>query len=772
MFWKQCVRFIRICKAEREINKVTLAVDDTILRVAIPSPLRRLFDYRAPKQMGDALSPGARARVPFGRSIRIGLVMEIARQSDIAPHRLKPVLEILDRSPLLPPDTIALLRWTSDYYHHPIGEAISGVLPALLKNGGPARPRYPLGRRLTAAGKRRDAEGLSRAPRQAALFEALRAHPGGIPDRELKCMFDNYHSALRALEKKGWVEPFASPRREEVETPPSVSRPRPEAAQRVAIETITAARDRFCPFLLDGVTGSGKTEVYLSVIEDAVSRNCQALMLIPEIGLTPQTVARFRERISAPVVVLHSGLSNSERLRNWFAARDGEASVVIGTRSAVFVPLVRPGVFIVDEEHDPSYKQQKRFRYSARDVAVYRARQAGVPLVLGSATPSLETLRNVDLARYQRLVLPARAGGALHPTYSVADVRGKPFRDGLSQPLLQAIGERLSRGEQVLLFLNRRGYAPVHLCHQCGWVANCERCDAHMVHHAHDPAHSDGGGRHSGAGYLRCHHCGAERRAAIHCPNCGGKELRSLGIGTQRISQALAGYFPKANIARVDRDSIRARGALEKILSRVVEGTIDILVGTQMLAKGHHFPNVTLVGIVDADGGLFSADFRAGEQMAQTMVQVAGRAGRGDRPGQVLIQTHHPDHPLLRVLIQEGYHRFAERAMAERREAGQPPFRHLALARAQSAHREAGIAFLGEVRALAETLAETGVKVLGPVPAPMERRIGRYHAQLLFEAESRSVLHRMLNRLLSQVEGLKSAKRVRWSLDVDPREMF
>nr|VFK46583.1 MAG: replication restart DNA helicase PriA [Candidatus Kentron sp. TC] len=746
----------------------------TILRVAVSSPLRRLFDYLPPKDVSthDELLPGIRVRVPFGRMVRIGLVTETAKQSDIAPNRLKHVLEILDTSPLLPLDTIALLRWASKYYHHPIGDAILGTLPALLKGRGSARLQGPRRWRLTAMGKGRAAHELSRAPRQATLFNALRTHPDGVSDGELKLIFRNYATILRPLEKKGWVESFRSHCWERMETLLSASVLRPEPAQLLAIQAITAARNRFEAFLLDGVTSSGKTEVYLSVIEDVVSRNRQALVLVPEIGLTPQTVTRFRRRISAPVVVLHSSLTDSERSCNWFAARDGEALVVIDTRSAVFAPLDRPGVFIVDEEHDPSYKQQNHFRYSARDVAVYRARQAGVPLVLGSATPSLESLHNANLARYRRLTLPERAQGAIHPTYSVTDVRGKPFRNGLSHVLLRAIGDCLSRKEQALLFLNRRGYAPTRLCHHCGWVANCERCDAHMVHHANNSALSDEEDNCSKREYLRCHHCGAERQTMPHCPKCGGKDLRSLGIGTQRITRALTEHFPNAKLVRVDRDSIRRKGALEKILSDVTKGTIDILVGTQMLAKGHHFPNVTLVGIVDADGGLFGADFRAGERMAQTVIQVAGRAGRGDHPGQVLIQTHHPNHPSLQALIREGYHHFAQTALEERYEAALAPFYHLALVRTESVAREAGMICLGEARALAETLAETELDILGPAPAPMERRGGRYRAQLLFKAPNRRILHRFLVHWIPHMERLKSAKQVRWSLDVDPQEMF
>nr|VFJ43923.1 MAG: primosomal protein N' (replication factor Y) (superfamily II helicase) [Candidatus Kentron sp. FM]VFJ44280.1 MAG: primosomal protein N' (replication factor Y) (superfamily II helicase) [Candidatus Kentron sp. FM]VFK06148.1 MAG: primosomal protein N' (replication factor Y) (superfamily II helicase) [Candidatus Kentron sp. FM] len=821
-----------------------------ILRVAVPSPLRRLFDYLPPKDAGSGKQvpqgaqgaqgantppppgnrqppagatgengpgednpkenappqnssppnspegndqstppcpalPGMRVRVPFGKSQRVGLVVAISQSSEVAPDRLKPVLAILDTEPLLPPDTMALLRWAGNYYHHPMGEVLLGALPAALRTGRRAESPGPRGWRLTAEGQGHTGAELSRAPRQAALFDLLHTHPDGIAEHQLRLTHGNCLPALRSLDKRGWITSFTAPCWERTQTRALVSPPQPEPAQRAAIDAILAAQDRFAPFLLDGVTSSGKTEVYLSVIQEAVARGRQALVLIPEIGLTPQTLARFRQRIPAPIVVLHSGLTDIERLCGWLAARNGQASVVIGTRSAAFVPLARPGIFIVDEEHDLSYKQQDRFRYSARDVAVYRAKQADVPIVLGSATPSLESLYNADLGRYRRITLPERVRGAAHPGYVVTDVRAKPFRDSLSEDLLRAIEERLLRQEQVLLFLNRRGYAPLRLCHQCGWIANCERCDARMVYHVHG---GEGAPPPETEGHLRCHHCGARRPAPDHCPQCGGEALDSLWAGTQRIARALAEYFPKAGIVRVDRDSIAPKGTLEKVLADVAAGRIDILVGTQMLAKGHHFPDVTLVGIVDADGGLFGVDFRAGERMAQTVIQVAGRAGRGDRPGQVLIQTHHPDHPLLQALVYQGYHRFASMALAERREAALPPFRHLALIRAEASTRELGTAFLGQIRSLAESVAESltqstaesgaqsmtdsaPVGILGPVPAPMERREERYRAQLLFEARERAALHRLLSGLLPQLEGLKSARRVHWSLDVDPMEM-
>jgi primosomal protein N' (replication factor Y) len=532
--------------------------------------------------------------------------------------------------------------------------------------------------------------------------------------------------------------------------------PEPTAAQARAVSAVAAAAG-FQAFVLRGVTGSGKTEVYIDLIERVVARGCQALVLIPEIGLTPQTLARLRGRLDARVVVSHSGLSDGERLEAWLAARDGTADIVIGTRSAVFIPLARPALIVVDEEHDPSLKQHEGFRYSARDLAVVRARRCGVPVVLGSATPSLETMLNVRRGRYVELVLPQRAGGAQPPAVRVVDLRGRRLVDGLSDSLCAAIEGVLGRGEQVLLFHNRRGFAPALLCHACGWLADCARCDTHMVLHREEDR-------------LRCHHCAAERPVPDACGQCGAGELHPVGLGTQRVSESLAGRFPTARIARVDRDSTRRKGALEGVLGRVRAGEVDVLIGTQMLAKGHHFPNVTVVGILDADAGLFAADFRASERMAQLLVQVAGRAGRGERPGEVLIQTHHPDHPLLVALIESGYEAFCAAALEERNAALLPPFSAMALLRADAVDRGAGEAFLEAAR-LAGVSLGTPARLLGPVPAPLERRAGRHRWHLLLEADARPALQAMLEAWLPLLGSLPEARRVRWSLDVDPLDL-
>jgi len=516
---------------------------------------------------------------------------------------------------------------------------------------------------------------------------------------------------------------------------------------------------RFHAFLLEGVTGSGKTEVYLRVIQQVIAQGRQALVLLPEIGLTPQMIARFRSRLRVPVALYHSALSDRERLDTWLMAAGGEAPVILGTRSAVFIPLQRPGLLIIDEEHDLSYKQQDGFRYHARDVAVMRARQEDVPVLLGSATPSIESLFNAQRGRYRRLALPERAGNALHPRLKLLDIRQRPLEDGMSEPLIKAMELHLAQDNQVLVFLNRRGYAPTVLCHDCGWVAKCGRCDAHLVMHHHDNV-------------LRCHHCGSQRPAPVQCPACGSREIRVLGQGTERVEKTLQRLFSHHQVLRIDRDSTRRKGAMQSLLDKVHGGKPMILIGTQMLAKGHHLPNVTLVGVLNADYGLFSADFRASERMAQTIVQVAGRAGRSDKPGTVVIQTHHPDHPLLLSLIEHGYPAFAESLLEERRQAELPPYSSMALIRAESTQRNAAQDFLVQALQAAEKSAAPHVQLFGPVPAPMERRAGRYRAQLLIQAAQRNHLHRLLNDWIPRLEALPDARRVRWSLDVDPMELL
>jgi primosomal protein N' (replication factor Y) len=527
--------------------------------------------------------------------------------------------------------------------------------------------------------------------------------------------------------------------------------------QQELVQAITAALNGFSVFTIDGVTGSGKTEVYLQAIQKVVAEKKQALVLVPEINLTPQTIERFQERFSIPIVALHSGLSEKARFEAWLAARSGEALILIGTRSAIFTPLPHLGLIIVDEEHDPSFKQQDGFRYNARDLAIWRARDAGVPVLLGSATPSLETLHRSWAGPYRYFTLPERAGGAILPVFRVIDVRRQYLEEGLSAELLQGMTQHLQAGNQVLLFLNRRGFSPVLICHACGWMASCRHCDARMTYHLRPVR-------------LHCHHCEAQMPVPTRCEACGEKELQTLGLGTERLEQALQKHFPDFPLTRIDRDTTRRKGKMEELLGDIHNGNSRILLGTQMVAKGHHFPNVTLVGIIDSDYGLFSSDFRAAERLGQLMLQVAGRAGRSTKPGEVWIQTHHPEHPFIQLLKQGNYQQVARSLLEEREQAALPPYSSLVLFHAE-AHRPLEVEkFLKEVKELALSLG-TRVSIRGPVSALMARRAGRHRMQLLLQAEQKKTLQHFLRALLQKVEQLSNKIRIHWAVDVDPIEL-
>jgi len=591
-----------------------------------------MFDYLAAKDTPfGRLNPGIRLSVPFCRSTRVAYLLEISDVPDVDRPRLKCIHAILDERPLLSAADLTLLRWASRYYHHPIGEVISTAFPILLRQGKPAVVKGETTLRLTEQGRRIELDLLRRAPRQAALLTQLRAHPQGIGSTCLSVLDWDWRAGARRLAERGWLEILDTP------PPPDAwvagsHRAAPfslNADQRAAVETVSAAFGRFTTFLLEGVTGSGKTEVYMQLISTILERGEQVMVLLPEIALTPQIEGRFRARFPEPIAVFHSGLSKAERLNAWLRIQQGGASILLGTRSAVFIPLKKPGLIILDEEHDASFKQQEGFRFSARDIAIVRGRQLGIPVLLGSATPSLESLLNVHKGRYRHLHLTERAGTASHPQLQLLDIRNQKLSEGLSAPLIAAMKLTLDRREQVLLFLNRRGFAPTLICHACGWVAQCQRCDANLVVHSAERC-------------LRCHHCGHQQTIPDSCSACQASALRPLGLGTERVEQALEHHFPDARLARVDRDSIKHKGDLERVLTEIQSGGIDILLGTQLLAKGHHFPQVTLVGILDVDSGLFSTDFRSTERMAQIIVQVAGRAGREEKSGSVILQTRHP----------------------------------------------------------------------------------------------------------------------------------
>lgn len=741
---------------------VSAMLEQTILRVAVPAPLHRLFDYLPPVGIdATAIAPGLRVRVPFGHGERCGVVMQVAAGTQQAPGRLKCVAQILDTESLLSSSDLALIGWAAGYYQHPIGEVVASVLPVRLRQGRPALGGGCPGWQVTAAGLTQDVAELTRAPRQAALLGLLQARPGGLAGSFIRERCGECRSALQGLQQKGWIERCEVVAALQAGKDPAAMAQPPTLGleQEQALQGICDRLGAFSAILLEGVTGSGKTEVYLGAVQQALESGHQILILVPEIGLTPQLVARFRRRLDAPLALLHSGLSDSQRELAWQQARRGEARVVIGTRSAVFTPLPALGLVIVDEEHDISLKQQDGFRYSARDLAVVRAQRTGCPVVLGSATPSLESLRNALEGRYAHLHLTRRAGGASTPRMDLLDIRSVHLQAGVSPTLLRMTGEELDAGNQVLLFLNRRGYAPILTCCDCGWVAQCRRCDARMTLHQDNCR-------------LWCHHCGSQRPLDRCCPDCGGAELRPLGQGTERLEEALLSRFPDTGLVRIDRDSTQRKGSMERLLQEIRRGEHRLLIGTQMLAKGHHFPEVTLVGVLDVDQGLFGADFRAAERMAQMITQVAGRAGRAEKPGRVVIQTRHPDHPLMQTLLRQGYGAFARESLVERRAAGLPPYSHQALLRAESHNADEPARFLEQALELAQPHARKGMEFWGPVPAPMERRAGRYRAHLLIQADRRNQMQQLLPAWIPELAKVRLARRVRWSIDVDPQEMF
>ncbi|MBD8882401.1 primosomal protein N' [Rhodanobacter sp. 7MK24] len=723
----------------------------TVLRVALPVPLPTLFDYLPPSAGGEA-RPGCRVLVPFGRGQATGVVVATGVEASVGAGKLKRALRLLDDAPLLDAELMQTLAWAADYWLAAPGEAYANALPLTLRE---AKPLPPLGEEcwsLTTAG-RSALDARSRRGNSHAVLAELAG--GALSSAELDACLPDWRAAARRLLAAKLVE-----RGERSTAPNAPTREAPALSeeQRHAVDAVAASLGNYQSFLLDGVTGSGKTEVYLALIERVLAQGRQVLLLVPEIGLAPQTVRRLRERLGVPVEVIHSNLAEGERARAWLRARKGEARVILGTRSAVFTPLPHAGLVIVDEEHDGAYKQQEGFRYHARDLAVVRARALGVPVLLGSGTPSLESLANVESGRYRALHLRARPGAVHAPTVQIVDMRAQRLEHGLSPTLLAAVADTVARGEQVLVFKNRRGYAPVLYCHACGWHADCPRCERPMTLHA-------------GRRALVCHHCDHHARIPAACPSCGATELKPQGQGTERLEEALAVRFPEVSVLRIDRETTRRRDAFEQLLDNLRdEAKSAILVGTQMLAKGHDLPNLTMVAIVGVDEGLLSVDFRAGERLAQQLVQVAGRAGRAAKPGRVLLQTHHPDHPMLRQLLAQGYAAAAQALLAERRQGALPPFAHQALLRAEAAQRTAVDAFLGE--ACAALPADHGLQIAGPMPAPMPLRAGRQRGQLLLEATNRRELHAALRPWATQLPQLPSARKVRWSLDVDPIDLY
>ncbi|WP_418113783.1 primosomal protein N' [Vibrio scophthalmi] len=729
----------------------------TIARVALPVPLDKQFDYLIPSHLFPII--GGRVAVPFGRQSLIGIVTELTNQSLFTQSQLKPIKQVLDQQPVWPESLYQLLKWCSQFYQHPLGETLANAMPSALRKGKAADFSTLVEWQLTEQGKNQLMQGLGRAVKQEQAMRALQY--GAVSHQQLLDQ-DINSTVLKNLLEKGWVESIekkptihAWPREIEAQ----VDKPKLNQEQAVAIATVNSS-DGFACYLLEGVTGSGKTEVYLNLIKPVLEAGKQALVLVPEIGLTPQTINRFRKRFNVPVEVIHSGLNETERLNAWLSARDKAAGIVIGTRSALLTPFADLGIIIVDEEHDSSYKQQDSLRYHARDVAVMRANKAQIPIVLGSATPALETLHNALTGKYHYLQLTQRAGSAKPTTNKVLDVKGLYLESGLSAPLIAEMRKHLSAGNQVMLFLNRRGFSPALMCHECGWIAECKRCDAYYTYHQY-------------SNEIRCHHCGSQQPIIHQCQGCGSTNLVTVGVGTEQLEGQLSQLFPEYKAIRIDRDSTRRKGSLESALSAIRKGEYQILIGTQMLAKGHHFPDVTLVALLDVDGSLYSSDFRASERLAQLFIQVAGRAGRASKPGEVILQTHHPEHTLLQALLNQSYGHFAQTALQERKMAMLPPYTYLTLLRAEANNSQVVESFLRQVRYTLEAhpLFDDTCQVLGPTPAPLAKKAGKYRWQLLLQTQTRPLMQRLLMSAKPAIELLPDSKKVRWSLDIEPQDL-
>lgn len=735
----------------------------TVLKVAVPSPLRRTFDYLPPAQSEhQELRAGIRVLVPFGKRQLVGVLVELATTSEIPRSRLKAAVALLDREPLYSRPMQRVLRWAALYYQCPPGEVYATALPAKLRSAN-ARKNAVTHWHQAGAVVADALELLRRAPKQKLLYEFIVTE---ISPTTAQCLAAGFSSQqLQELARKQLIEErttLSEAAAFDASSACSTASFTLTPAQVAALQSIEKQLDEFACFLLDGVTGSGKTEVYMRAMQIQLAKGKQCLVLVPEIGLTPQTVKHFETRFKVPVVTLHSGLNDSERLDAWNMAHEGQAGIIIGTRSAIFTPMARPGLIVVDEEHDSSFKQQDGFRYSARDLAVVRGREEKVCVILGSATPSMESMQNALTGKFTHLQLRDRAGKAGTAAIEIVDIANTSLHEGFSELLLYKIEKHLQQRNQVLVFINRRGFAPVLTCQSCGWTAVCDNCIAQLTVHSQPPS-------------MRCHHCGAVKHLPSHCPDCKSKTLSTFGMGTQKIEKFLSERFPRVNVLRIDRDSVRSKAQMQEKFALVHAGEPCILLGTQMLAKGHHFPRITLAAILDADVGLFSADFRGQEHMAQTIIQVAGRAGRAEKPGEVLIQSRHAGHNILQSLAHGDYTSFTDLLLTERKHTGMPPFAHLALIRAESSEVQQPRLYLHQVRSHAEQLLGahgSSMLLLGPIPSPMEKRAGRYRWQLLLRGCNRSALQQLMTQLCQFMEQGKSPAKLRWSVDIDPQDLI
>lgn len=728
-------------------------------QVALPVPLRTLFDYLA-SELDREPEIGDRVEVPFGNRQLIGIVLGTAAIEEIAhPEKLKKIIAIAPSGTGINAELIKLVRWVSDYYCHPIGECIAATIPPQLKQNLKIQQDHAW--QHTTEGMGLSADALKRSPKQQEIHQHLLEH---YTLHEANVKREGFSSnALKALQTKGLIEKKALDWRHLNSEFSGSTQILKEAQlelndeQKAAVETVRL--HEFACHLLHGITGSGKTEVYLQLTSKALQTGTQALILVPEIGLSPQTVERFKKRFAVEIAELHSGVSDAQRAKNWLAARCGRAKIVIGTRLSALCALENPGLIVIDEEHDASYKQQDGVRYSARDLSIVRAKLNQIPIVLGSATPSLETLRNAIEGHYNHLVLRQRATGVISPKLRCLDIRGQQLRAGLSSEAIEEIKAALSENNQILVFLNRRGFAPMQLCHSCGWVAECPSCSANLTLHQFPPR-------------LHCHHCDWRAPVQQSCPRCHSTDLDSRGIGTEQLEGELKTLFPNNEIIRVDRDSTRSKSAFKSTFERIHSGEPAILVGTQMLAKGHHFPNLNLVVIADADQGFLNPDFRATEKMGQLLMQVAGRSGREQVQGRVLIQTHQPEHPLMQKLLAMGYTSFAKDILHERALNRLSPYWYAATFRAESKRLENVIQLLELIKASYHNHfpPSPSFYLIGPMPCAIERVQDRFRYQLKLQSQHRAELKTVTQHLVSAIEQQALSKRVRWSIDIDPIE--
>ena len=726
------------------------------IRVAVPVYLYDCFDYSLTAEQYHQAEVGARVAVSFGRQNVVGVIVE--KLTDEKPldlgFKLKAITELLDDSAILDTKVLSLLTWSAQYYQFPIGEVMHAALPSFLRQGKP----YNLLARMWKLIDDHAEDKLKRSEKQQDAYKILKLHPTGTSENILN-LAGIETATLKALEKKKITQCILEAQDFKPQAMTLAQMPlTPNDEQKRAIQNILKVRHSYHAFLLDGLTGSGKTEVYLQVMQEVLKQGKQVLVLVPEIGLTPQTVSRFQSRFHCHIALLHSGLNDSKRLQAWQSAQTGKASIVIGTRSAIYTPLPHLGLIVLDEEHDLSFKQQEGFRYHARDVALYRAHLENCPIILGSATPSIDSYALVEQGKMTRLELDQRAGVAVMPKMHVIDLKVAQKQNGISQQLIHEVQKRLDKKEQVLIFLNRRGYAPVLICESCGWQAKCPHCDANFTVHRQPYQH------------LHCHHCGTIHRMPEHCPQCQHSELKPIGLGTAKVEENLQALFPNFDVIRVDRDSTSRVGSWQKIYNKIQKSEPIILLGTQMLAKGHHFPYVTLVAILDIDSGLLSVDFRATERTAQLIIQVAGRAGRGEKKGEVYLQTLRPDHPLLNTLLESGYRSFAKQTLKERKAAWMPPYRYAALLRCESKDQELNQSFLQEHAQALRQASENSIDIWGPIPAPMERKAGRYQAHMVLLSKDRARMHFYIRQWWQNVWHNKP-NGMKLSLDIDPQEL-